>query len=301
MTDITSAVVDAQHGVLTSAQAAALFGAAHVRSRVYADVWQRPHRGVVVLHNGPLTAEQTTMVRLLSCSPGAVLAGPSALAYDGLTGFETDATYVSVPIGARRPSIGGIVVHWSAYLDHRDVNPARFPPRTRPARSVLDFASWTDNERYARAIVLAAAQQRVVRTSDLRDAMTRRGACRHRALVVESYLDAAGGIQSLPERDFDAIRARYRLPPPARQRAVVRNDKRYYLDVDWEEYGVGCEVHGIPHLDVRRWDADAGRGNELLISGRRTAVFTSYAIRRTPAAVGDQLRRLLQSAGWDGT
>jgi hypothetical protein len=292
------ALIEAQHDVLTSAQASAIFGDGYVRSQVYAHVWQRPHRGVVVLHNGPLTRQQTTNARLFSCASGTVLAGPSALEQEGLQGFETDLTFVTLPIGARRPTMEGIVPHWSAYLDGRDVHPVRFPPRTRNARSTVDFASWSENGRYARTIVLATVQQRLVRTSDLRDALTRRGTCRHRGLIVESYLDATGGIQSLPERDFDVIRTRLGLPAPSRQVKVQRADRRFYLDVAWETYGVGCEIHGIPHLAVKKWDADNGRGNELVISGRRTLVFSSYAIRHEAHVVGDQVTRLLTRAGW---
>lgn len=53
------------------------------------------------------------------------------------------------------------------------------------------------------------AQQRLTRTSDLRDALSRRGPCRHRGVIIESILDAHGGIQSLPEHELRDD------PPPA--------------------------------------------------------------------------------------
>jgi very-short-patch-repair endonuclease len=152
----------------------------------------------------------------------------------------------------------------------------------------------------ARAIVLAGVQQQLVNTSQLREALSRRGPCRHRALIIESVLDAAGGIQSLPERDVDRIRRRCGLPRPARQAAVRRPDGRYYLDMEWLEYGAAVEIHGIPHLAVRQWERDLARANEIVIHGARLLVFSSYAVRHEPVRVGNQLVRLLRRGGWAG-
>ncbi|KAA1422359.1 hypothetical protein FE697_014490 [Mumia zhuanghuii] len=293
-------MLERQRGVLTTAQANALFGEGRVRAQVAAERWQRPFRGVVVTHNGPLSPDQLVWARLLACAPGSVLGGLSAASYDGLRGFAVEETHVVLPDAARRPAIEGVVPHWSVYLDERDVHPARHPPRTRIARSLVDAASWSERERRARAIILAGAQQGLVRTPHLRDALSRRGSCRHRALIVESYLDAAGGIQSLPERDFETIRRALHLPVPTRQRPVRRGDGRYYLDVAWDEYDLAVEVHGIPHMRVIQWDADLMRANEIVIGGPKLLIFSSYAIRRQRAAVSDQLARLFANAGWRG-
>ncbi|WP_370616051.1 hypothetical protein [Mumia sp. Pv 4-285] len=289
-----------QCGVLTSAQASRLVGEKRFRALVHRGRWQQPYRGVVVTHNGPLSPDQTTWAHLLACPPGSVLGGLSALDQEGMTGFPPSGTYVVVHDKARRPEIEGLIVHSSVYLDERDVHPLRVPPRTRRARSLVDGASWSEPPRRARAIILAGAQQGLVRTRDLRDALSRRGTCRHRALIVESYLDAAGGIQSLPERDFDSIRRWSGLPEPTRQRPVRRKDGRYYLDVAWDEYGLAIEIHGIPHMRVAQWDADLMRANEIVIGGPKLLIFSSYAIRRERAAVADQLVRLFVNAGWRG-
>lgn len=131
--------------------------------------------------------------------------------------------------------------------------------------------------------MLAGVQQKLVSPSQLREALSRRGPCRHRALIIESILDAAGGIQPLPERDVDRIRRQCGLPPPARQAPVRRPDGRYYLDREWLEYGAAVEIHGIPHLAVRHWEQDLARANEIVIQGARLLVFSSYAVRHEPA------------------
>lgn len=280
-----------QHGVLTRAQALMLMTRHQLYRLVSSGRWQSPARGVFVNHNGPLTPIQRDWVALLAAADGSVLGGLSALNHDNFDAFRPDKPVVVSPMGASPFEFEDVELHWSTYLDSRDVHPLRSPPRTRPARSVIDAASWEKQEKRAREIVLAAAQKGIVAPRMLREALARRGACRHRGLIVESYLDAAGGIQSLPERDFDQIIHELHLPRPDRQAVVRRSDGRYYLDVWWEQFNLACEVHGIPHMEVERWDGDLLRLNEVVIDGRRTLVFSSYAIRRQRKVVKDQLRR----------
>ena len=202
------------------------------------------------------------------------------------------------PMGASRPPHADVRVHWSTMLDERDVHPGRAPRRTRPARSLIDAASWSATDAVARAIVIGGVQQGLVRTSDLRDALSRRGSCRRRALIVQSVLDAAGGIQSLPERDFDQLRRLGRLPRPTRQARRQRPDGRYYLDVSWDEFEAAVEIHGIPHLEVPQWEADLSRANEITIGGEQLLIFSSFAVRHQGQRVIDQVTRLLISRGW---
>src|SRR5699024_7775841 len=129
-------------------------------------------------------------------------------------------------------------VHWSTMLGPEDVNGDAVPPRTRLPRSIVDAASERVPVRRSRVLVLAGVQQRLVRPRDLRDALSRRGRCRNRRVITESIADAEGGIASLPEQEFDRIRASRGLPVPHRQRVLRRKDGRYYLDNDWPEWGI---------------------------------------------------------------
>ena len=290
-----------QDGVVTTAQALQFMSRHRLAALVSSGRWQRPARGVLVAHNGPLTPAQRDWVALLAAPPGSALGGLSALSHDGFDAFRVLRPVVVTKMGAAPFAYEDVDRHWSKFLDSQDVHPLRTPPRTRPARSVIDAASWEPQERRARAIVLAAAQNGIVSTRHLREALTRRGMCRHRGLIVESYLDAMGGIQSLPERDFDRIRIECRLPRPDRQAVVRRNDGKYFLDVWWKRFNLACEVHGIPHMRVENWDNDLLRLNEFTIRGKRTLVFSSYAIRRLRDTVKDQLLRMTgtQESGFD--
>ena len=261
--------------------------------------WRRVGRDVFVTHNGPLTPTQQLWTALKSAPHGSAMSGLTAANLSGLRGFPSPVIHLTQPCGTRAVRLPGVVVHFSRFLGNIDVHPMRVPRRTRPPRSLLDAASFTESDRYARAILLAGVQQGIASVRQLREALPRRGPCLRHALINETLDDAEGGIQSVPEADFDRIRRRHGLPEPVRQRVIQRSDGRYYLDADWDEYALSAEVDGIPHLDVLNWDADLDRANELAIEHRTLLRFTSYAVRHNPRAVATTLTRALVARGWD--
>ena len=149
-------------------------------------------------------------------------------------------------------------------------------------------------------LVLAAVQQKLTTTPALWDSLSRRGRCRNRAVIAEAIVDANGGIESLPEGEYNRILELRRIPRPVRQAPVRRPDGRFYLDNDWPEFGIRAEIHGIPHLRVGQWDQDLFRQNEIMIARGGLLVFSSYAVRHEPARVGDQTEALLRRHGWRG-
>lgn len=296
-------------GVMSYGTASTLFGDGRVRAQLDGRRWQQPVQGVVVRHNGELAPEQRIWVALLAAPPGAMLHGLSAAVHDDLKGLEPDHLAIVVPGSSRnpRPSRAAklpeewkVAIRWSTKLGPRDVWSQVMPPRTRLPRSIVDAASERVAERRARVIVLAAVQQRLTRPPDLWDALSRRGRCRNRVIIAQSIVDAAGGIDSLPERDFDQIRDARRLPEPTRQSVLQRRDGRYYLDAEWKRWGIRAEIHGIPHSKITNWDGDLERQNEISIEGGGLLIFSSYAIRHLGYMVGDQLERMFRSRGWSG-
>ena len=271
-----------------------------VQANVTRGIWRRVSRDVIVTHNGPLTTEQRLWVVVKAAPPQSALAGRTALQVSGLKGFESDKVYLTVPCGTSMPRLSGLnpVVHYSRYLDSRDVNLVAKPRRMRQARGLLDAAAWADTDRQARAVLLAGVQQRLLRPDHLTEALPRRGPCLRHALIEETIADAEGGIASVPERDFDEIRRQWGLPVPTRQRVVKRQNGRFYLDVDWEEFKISSEIDGMPHLTVLNWDADLDRMNEIAIDHRTLLRFTSYAVRHRKPTVGNTLVRGLTSRGW---
>jgi hypothetical protein len=229
------------------------------------------------------------------------------LEHDGFRGFAPETLSIVVPRGSSNPRQSQltapeswrVAIRWSKRLGPEDVNAGAVPPRTRTPRSVLDAASERVPANRARVIVLAAVQQGLVATPALWDALSRRGRCRNRAIIAEAIVDASGGIESLPEGEFDVISRRLGLPKPVRQQVLRRADRRLYLDAAWDDIGVRVEIHGIPHMQARTWDDDLLRLNEISIVGG-ALVFSSYAIRHRADQVAEQLLRMFRSRGWSG-
>jgi hypothetical protein len=248
---------------------------------------------------------QRIWATLLSAAPGSMLFGLSAAIPAGLEGFEAEAISIVMPGGARSnharaamPDAWPVNVRWSTKLGDADVNPIALPPRTRVSRSVVDAATERVSEQRARAIVLSAVQQRLAKPSTLWDALSRRGRCRHRAIIAESIVDAAGGIDSLPEREFARLCERIGLPAPTRQSVLETPSGCFCLDSEWSLWGVRVEVHGLPHRDIPRWDADLLRQNDITLTGGDLLVFSSYAIRHHTDRVAAQLLRAFAQRGW---
>jgi hypothetical protein len=278
-----------------------------IRAQLRGGRWQAPFPQVIVLHNGPLTPAQKMWSAFMAAPPGAMLHGLSALEHDGFRAFAPDSLAIVIPGSSADPrprqlsaaADWRLQVRWSRELSGADVNDVAVPPRTRPARSVLDAASERIAPWRARAIVLASVQERLVRPAALWDALSRRGRCRNRAVIAESIDDAAGGIHSVPEREFDRIRSRLGIPEPTRQLTLRHEDGRHYLDNAWDEFGIRVEIHGVPHLEIAQWDEDLLRQNDISVTGA-LLVFSSYAVRHRQERVAEQLVRMFRSRGWSG-
>lgn len=164
-----------QDQVISVSMALGYMTAEALRWRVTSGRWQRPCRGVVVAHSGPLTEKQRLWAALLWAGPGAVLAGLTAARLDGLIRFGDGKTagqpvYVLAPAGRsvrRQPDGIPVAVHYSTMLGNADVHPLKQPRRTRIPRSLVDAAAWMASERGARAVLAAGVRQGLVRPSDL--------------------------------------------------------------------------------------------------------------------------------------
>jgi hypothetical protein len=284
--------------VFTVETAARLVGRAGVRWRLESGRWQRPCRGVVVTHSGPLSSDELVWVAVAGCGTDAAAAGLTAARLDGLRGFDDGKLHIIVPasrvVRTRLPD--GIVVHRSRSFRPTEVHPARQPPRTRIARSLLDAASWMRTANGARAVLAAGVQQRLVRAEDLAAELARRQGGPRQALIRVTIADITDGAHALSELDFCRLTRRRGLPEPSRQ--VLRRDSSgrvRWLDAYWEQARVIAEIDGLWHMDAAAWWADMRRDNDLAISGCLVLRFPAFALREDAdvvmAQIADALRR----------
>ncbi|HEX3921639.1 MAG TPA: hypothetical protein VHY31_05095 [Streptosporangiaceae bacterium] len=237
-----------QAGVVTSAAAFRNLGEPAVRWRLSSGRWRRVCYGVIVTQSGPLTEEQRLWVALLAAGDGAALAGLTAARLDGLTGFDDRRVHLLIPVSRKlRKPLRDVVVHRCARLGPADVHPARQPPRTRLARSLVDGATWVTPDRLARAILAAGVQQRLVRATDLGQALAY---CPHgprRRLLRATLGDVSDGAEALSELDFSDLVGRYGLPEPDRQARRVDAQGNRWLDAVWEWARLVAEIDGRWH------------------------------------------------------
>jgi very-short-patch-repair endonuclease len=284
-----------QAGVLTVAAACRNMGEAAVRWRLSSGRWRRVCHGVIVTQSGPLTEEQRLWAAVLAAGDGAVLAGLTAARLGGLSGFDERRVHMLIPASRQvRKAIPDVAVHRSVLLGGGDAHPARLPPRTRLARSLVDAAGWAATDRLARAILAAGVQQRLVRVADLSQVVEHSPRGSRRALMRVTLADVAGGAEALSELDFCDLVRRYRLPEPDRQVRRMDGDGYRWLDAVWEWARLIAEIDGRWHMDVRAWWADMRRDNGLTVNGYRVLRFPAFAVRDSPKAVADQIAAALR-------
>jgi hypothetical protein len=153
-------------------------------------------------------------VGVLAGGPDAALCRPSAPELGGLRGFES-------PVSAK--------------LD---------PRRTTMPFSVIAMTSKARKVERAHHILASAAQQRLIRTSDVRAALGCRPDVRLRALMLESLVDIDDGAQSLNEIALKRLISRSRLPPAELQIRTATRRRRSRLAGGWPAYGVAFESTG---------------------------------------------------------
>lgn len=300
--DELSWVLFRQEDVLSAGQARRFLSEKAVRHRVVTGRWRQVHRGIYVTHSGPVGRAQLRWIAVLAAGPAAVLAGLTAAQAWGLRRYESAVVHLLLPARHQARSLPPWVrLHRTTLLPDEDVLAVGQPPRTMPARSLIDAAQWASTDDEARAVIAAGFQQRLVGGDDLHRVLDRLPRARRRELIRVTATDAAGGAHSLAEIDFLSLVRRAGLPEPSRQ--AIRRDakgRRRYLDVWFAQWRVHVEIDGGQHLDPRTAWVDMQRQNDLWASGDRVLRFPAWAIRHNPETVATQLRAALRAAGWPG-
>ena len=221
-----------------------------------------------------------------SCAlpPGSVLGGLTALKYDDFKALRVDTPVVVRHRRLTDQSTTTWTMHWSKFLDERDVHPA--------ARAAADRAG---QECPRRCLVDRRGEARSRDRTRCGTAWCRPHPSPARALVRRRRLSTsrpdrrvptwmrAGGIQSLPEQEFDQIRLEAQLPRPERQavRAAPQQPLLPRCLVEEVQPGLRDPRHSGTWMS-RQWDGDLLRLNEVTIDG------TSHAhlqlVRDPPSA-----------------
>jgi very-short-patch-repair endonuclease len=110
-------------------------------------------------------------------------------------------------------------------------------------------------------------------------------------------LELAGGVRSLGELDFARECRRPGLPEPSRQVVHESRDGRYYLDVEWEQWGVVVEIDGIQHSFAIQVVDDALRQNDVTLQDALVLRLPLLGFRVARDAFFGQIEEALISRG----
>ncbi|MCU1592082.1 MAG: hypothetical protein JWP11_3338 [Frankiales bacterium] len=259
--------------------------------------WQTQGSQCVVLHNGPLPLRARWWVAVLEMGPSAALDGVTGMQAAGVAALTDDDVHVSVPRGARRRRLAGVVVHETR--KHRAEDVVRVGiPRMPPHVAAVHAALWSRTERQALFMVTLVVQQRLATTSQLLEVLRRVRRSRWRKPVLAMLAELDAGIGSLNELDVArAMRARS-LPEPDRQVVRRRSNGKEYLDARFTKYRIVLEIDGEQHelpwqqlIDLLR-DLATATSDETPL---RISVAAWHAGREQ---ILDALEGLFRARGW---
>ncbi len=235
-----SRLLDAQGGVVTSAQALRFVTRRGLEAHVNADALQKVWHGIY--GRGRLTtALQLRGLDLATGTSVAACMGTAAAVH----GFDTEATtdlHVLNPRGRRLRSADGLVVHRRAGAP---LSVVADRPVTTPAWTAIEVARGLPRPR-ALATLDAALRSGTSGLADLRQALNRQ-AGRRGVVTVRELLGLASPLAESPmESEARLVMIDGGLPPPVLQYQVT--DLQGYtwrLDFAWPELRVGAEYDGV--------------------------------------------------------
>ncbi len=295
--DRAADVAATQGGVVSRRQ---LYGAGLLRGQVRAQVaarrWRRSGSQSVAIHTGPLSEEGRRWAAVFEAGPRAFLDGDSALVAGGLTGWSSDVLRISVPRGVKPRRGKGINVRQTRRWAADDVAPSGIP-RSRPDVAAVRAALWARSDKQAALVLTMTVQQGLATAEQLGREMLRVRRDKRRAFIHLVLLDLLGGVRSLGELDFARECRRRGLPEPSRQ--VVRKGKNgsYFLDVEFDDWGVVVEVDGVHHSWASQIVPDALRHNDVTLQGSVVLRLPLLGLRVAPDEFFAQIETALVAAG----
>lgn len=260
-----------------------------IRRALAAGRWQSPLPGVIVAHNGPLSARQRWRAALVYAGPAAVLSHRSAAVLHGLR-LDEDRVHVTVPHGKHLASAGFVVVHQARHVS-RDWRAGL--PCSSAARTVVDCAVSLRGRDDVRALVSDAVQRRIVTVSEVvaaAGAAPRQGS-RH---LRDALAAVVAGTRSAGEALCRDLLRKAGLPEPEWNAVVDTPLGRFRVDGLWRAAGLALEVDGARwHLDAAAWERDLRRANALQATGLRLLRFSVRQLTTEPAVVVAAIRDAL--------
>jgi hypothetical protein len=160
------------------------------------------------------------------------------------------------------------------------------------ARAVVEAAAASPDDGRARALVIDAVQQRLVRLDDVAHWVEARRSPGRRRLRL-ALADAASGAWSLPEAQLlDLVRRSTALPRPWANPELLDGRGRHLTtpDVWFDDVALAVMVHSRRfHAGVLDWETTVAGDEELAAAGAVVTAVTPHALLTDP---GGTLQRV---------
>ena len=250
---------------------------------------------------GPLSTLARVWAALLYAGPDAVASHQTAAWLDGF-GDPPTLIHISVAQPRHLRGLPGVRIYRSTWLA-RQTHPAKSPPRTRVAETVLDLVEHAGSVDDIVATVTRACRARLTSPDRIAAAADGRSRLKWRAELATVLADVSEGAQAVLERRYLVrVERAHGLPQGTRQYAIRRGLRTEYKDVYYDDpFLVVVELDGpVGHScdDDRR--RDLGRDNADTLAGRIVLRYGPYDVSHRPCEVAAEVARALRNRGWRG-
>jgi hypothetical protein len=207
-----------------------------------------------------------------------------------------------VPAPRRPRDVSWLSIRRTHLLHERLVEHGRLRISCRP-RAVVDTAAATATERDARALIIAAVQQRLVRPHDVQhwiEARRPNGRLRLRAALDE----AMAGVWSVPEGDLIRLLRTSTILPEVMANPELRDDQDRLLttpDVWIDDVALAVMVHSRQfHAGELDWEATVESDSDLTAARVAVVSVTPSSIQRDPVRLLRRVERAYLAAKRSG-
>lgn len=264
-----------------------------VEHNVRARRWVVRTPRVISTVTGALTIEQRRWLGVLHAGPRSMLAGLTAAAQGGLTGWERDEVTVLVDDELSFEPVSGVRFFRSRRPFGLLVSPKPGIPRCQLEPAVLLWAGYSAAPRPAHGVIAAVIQQRLTTPERMVGWVDLLTPLRRAKPFKRTLGDIAGGAQSGSELDVRRMCRQFGIRMPDRQQLRTdRGGKRRWTDCEWtlaDGTTLVLEIDGSFHTEVTQYGADIKRARRITSATRTVVRCTAYELRHEAEEVAVDL------------